>query len=139
MRWKKKKEKRKKARELAEVVATNSNQTRVIQLSFLAPFSLAFFFFFFHVELIKRFPYPRAWRISISPLSKQKLAKGERIYGILEIRIGESKHVGRREWNLWSFITGGVMHCPLRGRVFLQLFRIERSLWDITRCKIAGM
>lgn len=107
--------------------------------SLSSPLSRLPFFFFFHVELIKRFPYPRAWRISISPLSKQKLAKGERIYGILEIRIGESKHVGRREWNLWSFITGGVMHCPLRGRVFLQLFRIERSLWDITRCKIAGM
>lgn len=137
MRWKKKRKKRKKARELAEVVATNSNQTRVIL--FPRPFLACLFFFFFHVELIKRFPYPRAWRISISPLSKQKLAKGERIYGILEIRIGESKHVGRREWNLWSFITGGVMHCPLRGRVFLQLFRIERSLWDITRCKIAGM
>lgn len=25
------------------------------------------------------------------------------------------------------------MHCPLRGRVFLQLFRIERLLWDITK------
>lgn len=115
---------------------SNSSNSTLFPRPFLA---CLFFFFFFHVELIKRFPYPRAWRISISPLSKQKLAKGERIYGILEIRIGESKHVGRREWNLWSFITGGVMHCPLRGRVFLQLFRIERSLWDITRCKIAGM